>query len=1212
MTHTAFSFCYAPFKSSQYDTFNDTNNNNTDSTISIIQKTCNDIMTNHGSCHISISSITLPESTTTSTFHNAISVPLVDTPTDYNLTITGTHDTVMSARKDLLRSCPLKIKLELKMPASDVPKIFMTSSCYTSLFEKIKKETQAYMYMLLPSTQQDISYFDSENVITLRIIGLPYQVEMARTRFLVALDELMELHCDILKIPRKLHYLICGRKRATLQPIVDETMVNIYFPSPFSPLDNNTTDDKDDQLDEPSIYITGDAANVSRVKEMLTKLANQKAKSMYHKDTTLNSRKLDWMQLHRRDELCQIMHDNGSFIHLPPIGAQQSTVTVYAESRVNAERTLRSINFLACQIYEACFYFHNQDGVYSDPNIFNSISHLASLTASLSQVSGAEVAYRMDHGCVQVFGTERAVRNVYQRLHEIAYLKTFHHDTVFNVELSNEQREFISGKKNGKINKIMKTSGAKIKFLPFGEYNFILEVESTNFIKALDGLTLLQEELPAEISFYVPETYHKRIIGVGGKNIQRIMKKYGVYVKFSNAEEFASLGGYYGNEDNVVARTPMKNQINLDNLRHAVMDLITPKDKDFVIQTLSIPFRRHRILLCEYKSYLQEVTTKTSVKIIWPNHESASDMITLVGPQSNLDSAAQMVRRIVLDTYCFKVPASNQLFTILSSSEFEEKVTKKLQHEMDITLDIDESFNLPSSYIIPLKMSKANLDCLPVALDILVCHLRKYHVPLYKDISKDVSDSNNTRPNSNSSSNSIGNHFDSNILSTVVPSELPSPPGILPTHTSIVDKNNFGAYSLFDYPSGSNNINNNNSNNSNGLNAPWKNFRDNNNLRAIFDSPYNVNEQDPRMTGSNSIGPTSPTHVGYMNGYTNSTHHGGLVSHANVNSGLDIWSNPYGFQNNFSAVTSPPLTAVGSNGLTDQGHNLLYGNNDPSFYFHGYTPMMNGNGHNSQRPTSANTPLVDYHGMYVQPTSSTSSGSNNSLNSSKSMPESSMDLRQRSFQNSKQADTPVPISAVSPPLSTTAKVYRPEGSTMLINSAPPPPSQQQHRTNQPPSHIRSSRSSSFVTHHHHNTHDHHHTHPHHAHHHHAHHHHQTSPPPLAYPSSTTTFSMSPSSSSATNHSPLPRPLPSSASTPMIPAASGPTGNSSIIIGSNSIPMTFVDPSEKRGANMEFSSFYSPIEESNIDRLLSKISLRSSDQDNTTNSGFDQYQHHRRK
>ena len=55
------------------------------------------------------------------------------------------------------------------------------------------------------------------------------------------------------------------------------------------------------------------------------------------------------------------------------------------------------------------------------------------------------------------------------------------------------------------------------------------------------------------------------------------MKKYGVYVKFSNAEEFAALGGYNDNEDNVVARTPAKNAINLDNLKQSVMELVNPK-----------------------------------------------------------------------------------------------------------------------------------------------------------------------------------------------------------------------------------------------------------------------------------------------------------------------------------------------------------------------------------------------------------------------------------------------------------------------------------------------------------------------------------------------------------------------------------------------------------------------------------------------------------
>lgn len=55
------------------------------------------------------------------------------------------------------------------------------------------------------------------------------------------------------------------------------------------------------------------------------------------------------------------------------------------------------------------------------------------------------------------------------------------------------------------------------------------------------------------------------------------MKKFGVYVKFSNADEFAALGGYNDNDDNVVARTPAKNAINLDNLKQSVMELVNPK-----------------------------------------------------------------------------------------------------------------------------------------------------------------------------------------------------------------------------------------------------------------------------------------------------------------------------------------------------------------------------------------------------------------------------------------------------------------------------------------------------------------------------------------------------------------------------------------------------------------------------------------------------------
>jgi hypothetical protein len=220
--------------------------------------------------------------------------------------------------------------------------------------------------------------------------------------------------------------------------------------------------------------------------------------------------------------------------------------------------------------------------------------------------------------------------------------KKFRHEIKIQLELANDRRDFISGKKNGKLNKISKSTGVRIKFEPFNEYNFLIDVMG-NYNTVIQGLTLLQEELPAEISFHVPEFYHKRIIGVGGKNIQRIMKKYGVYVKFSNAEEFAELGGYQENEDNVIARTPAKNAVSLDDLKSAIMELVNPKDKDFIIETISVPRKHHRILMSEKRILLRDIELKTNSQIRFPNKESASDIISIFGPESQVHIASQML-----------------------------------------------------------------------------------------------------------------------------------------------------------------------------------------------------------------------------------------------------------------------------------------------------------------------------------------------------------------------------------------------------------------------------------------------------------------------------------------------------------------------------------------------------------------------------------------
>lgn len=505
-----------------------------------------------------------------------------------------------------------------------------------------------------------------------------------------------------------------------------------------------------------------------------------------------------------------------------------------------------------------------------------------------------------------MYGTERAIRNVYQRLHEMSFLKMFHQSTVFNVELSNEQREFISGKKSGKINKIMKTSGARIKFVPFSEYNFIIEVESNSFNKALDGLTLLEEELPAEISFHVPEVYHKRIIGVGGKNIQRIMKKYGVYVKFSNAEEFAALGGYYDNEDNVVARTPMKNQINLDNLRHAVMELINPKDRDCVDQVLhGVPFWLHRTLVSKQAAALAEMTRKTNTIIIWPDHELANDLLTLVGPESQVGVAAHMVQSIIPDTYNVHLPKSALLPSVLASDEFAKMVTQKLQDELQIKLAYTPSLPEKREQIIQLELTKANMDRLEPALCILIDYLKSQKVEVYEDShlvrSIPLVPINNNNTPMPAPLESPFPLFQKTLGMPTLPTpslsdrlgmsdglELISPTASSSSSLMMdLPPPTLKSYSLFDYP---------NSAGANPLDASWKSFRDMNsprtadNIRAIFDSSPKTKPPVPLVTP-----------LSFRN----------AASNTNPNT-MDIWSNPPSMMNPGFSTTSPPLTGLES------------------------------------------------------------------------------------------------------------------------------------------------------------------------------------------------------------------------------------------------------------------------------------------------------------
>jgi KH domain len=157
---------------------------------------------------------------------------------------------------------------------------------------------------------------------------------------------------------------------------------------------------------------------------------------------------------------------------------------------------------------------------------------------------------------------------------EISFYNDLPASIRIRCEMALELKEFVSGKKLGKVNKITKSSNCHIAFENYSEYNFLIDITSSGLREIADGYKQLLEEFPAELYWFVPEEYHKRIIGVQGKTIQRIMKHYSVYVKFFNALEFAAAGGDSKTEDNVLARTPAKNAAALQDCKKAVLEMV--------------------------------------------------------------------------------------------------------------------------------------------------------------------------------------------------------------------------------------------------------------------------------------------------------------------------------------------------------------------------------------------------------------------------------------------------------------------------------------------------------------------------------------------------------------------------------------------------------------------------------------------------------------
>lgn len=715
-----------------------------------------------------------------------VSYAVADQGTGWNFCISGSYQQVLFARGMVLKDCPIQNRSSIKVTRSELLDFPSSKPALKPevrrRLDEIASQTLAHIavvnspFSLSTRTPPDgISSsagwtgLETERVCELVITGQGDSVEIARVRLLVMLDELSGLHAESVDIDQKLQAIVAGRKRHVLQTIQEETATNIYYPSPLQGLVGPDianmsavpSSPGNPRLNKNAVWITGEFFGVQRARDMLLQMALNKSKGIISRDTAILPRKLDWMVTDRTEDLKMIMNDNSTFIQFPSIGSSTSLITVFGDHRVHIQRTIRSVMQLTCQFYVASFWLlPTQFNVLLPPSTLNA-TQVTNIIKQVSNATGAELVFK--GMCFEMHGLEHEVRHAVNMIMDLDIVKAFHHEIRFQIELANEHREFISGKKNGKINKIMQTTNVKIKFETFNDHNFLIDIAGSDG-SVIQGLSLLQEELPAEISFHVPESYHKRIIGVGGRSIQRIMKKYGVYVKFSNAEEFAALGGYNDNEDNVVARTPAKNAINLDNLKQSVMELVNPKDKDYLNETVSIPRKYHRTLLGEKSIFIHDIENKTNSRVRFPDKESASDVITVFGPESQIQIAATMLLDHVPFEADMAVPPQADLPRICSSPEFAAFV-EQIKHDWQVVISpnfktLGSGAEIPMECSFKFRCQRSNSDFLVSARELLEQFLLNHNIHVYP------SPTAHTHKRGDSFAEAFP-HFDSKVLSTM-------------------------------------------------------------------------------------------------------------------------------------------------------------------------------------------------------------------------------------------------------------------------------------------------------------------------------------------------------------------------------------------------------------------------------------------------------------
>ncbi|OIR56403.1 MAG: uncharacterized protein A8A55_2850 [Amphiamblys sp. WSBS2006] len=414
---------------------------------------------------------------------------------------------------------------------------------------------------------EDVFVSSLKKIPSIHITGKREEIAVIKADIFKQINRLKNTHTETVLVAKRSLFHVFGQRQKKISSVMAETATKIMA------LSSSMITRAGDRHGETPLYIAGKELGTVDAKSRIARLVSegQEAKKVF----PMKKEELDYVLERKKAFLERSLLFFGCCI---VVGEdREALVEIHGP-------TPFCVGKIKERLEELCLHRIHGEMVFASPA---DRYYLETKLRTELRLQDCAFFFYVDSMCVE--GTEEGVCAFLKEATEV--LKERLPEIKVSVERSSGEREFLCGKKDGKIWRIAKETCAEIRIKDdYSREKWKMEICGT-IARVGRCFELMRREFVAQKSFHVSTLFHKELIGTNGKTIQRLIKEYSVYTKFLDAREERALFGTQ--EDlllgdnipvhNVVVKTPHKNRESLRLMQEEIMELIE-RARDIVVK----------------------------------------------------------------------------------------------------------------------------------------------------------------------------------------------------------------------------------------------------------------------------------------------------------------------------------------------------------------------------------------------------------------------------------------------------------------------------------------------------------------------------------------------------------------------------------------------------------------------------------------------------